>query len=151
MNAERAKEYAEQGFTVLRGLLSADELAELTKPILAAYTSHDYEASAAYDVPAGQESARYPAPGNHCLGSRLLAAAPQVMRASADHPAVVAAVEELLGDQAVLSQYQVYMRTPARAAPARAAASGAAAARTTTTSRGGRWARSCSGCSRSSR
>ena len=113
MNDRHAREYAERGFTVLRALLSADEVEQLYQPIRAAYVSGDYEASAVYDSPEGSTTAqRYPVPGNHCLGSRIMGSAPHIMSVSADHPAIYSAVEKLLGSDAVLSQYQVYMRTP---------------------------------------
>ena len=115
LSAASVEEFERRGFLVLRGALCAAELELLAAPVRAAYESHDYEASAAYDAPddgAPWPPGRYPAPGNHCLGSRILDRAPEVLPVSADHPLVLGAAEQLLGEAATLSQFQVYMRTP---------------------------------------
>jgi hypothetical protein len=125
---EQRQEFLDRGFVVMRGLLSPTEVDQLAGPVFSAYKNHEYEASAAYDRPdlpggglqegqgydgaTNQEAYLYPKPGNFPLGSRILESKPELLDASANHPRIIAAVEDLLGDQAVLSQYQIYMRTP---------------------------------------
>ena len=115
-------EFQRVGFVVLRDLLTPAEVARLASPIHDGFKNHLYEGKTkAYPDP----SARY------SLGSRVLLESPDVAGVSCDHPKIIgntphsnlicfryvserlfvlsAAVEQLLGGSAVLSQYQSYL------------------------------------------
>ena len=97
------EEFQRVGFVVARNLLTPAEVRRLGAPIHDGFKNHLYEGkNKAYPDP----SARY------SLGSRVLLESPDVAGVSCDHPQIVAAVEQLLGGPAVLSQYQSYLSPP---------------------------------------
>ena len=97
-------EFAENGFYVLRGVLTEDEVDSLAGPIRAAFASGMYDGFNA--------EAAYPRPGVYSMGPRVLADHPEIAEVSLAHPGVVGAVEELFGEQATLAQYWSIMRPP---------------------------------------
>ena len=97
-------EFAENGFYVLRGVLTEDEVDRLAGPIRAAFVAGMYDGFNA--------EVAYPQPGVYSMGPRILADHPEIAEVSLAHPGVVGAVEELFGEQATLAQYWSIMRPP---------------------------------------
>jgi ectoine hydroxylase-related dioxygenase (phytanoyl-CoA dioxygenase family) len=110
------QEFKQNGSIVLRQFLDEETIENIAIPILEAYTNNQIEDSAAYDRPdntsTSKSTYRYPAPGNHPLGSRILEKSPQLASLLASSQKIVSVVEALLGEEARLSQHQVYNRTP---------------------------------------
>lgn len=100
-------EYRRCGLCVLRGALSAAEVDRLARPICGAFRAGDYD-----EGPSGGGGPRYPAPGVYSMGPRVLATHPEVAHVSLAHPRVLAAVEAVLGEEAVISQFWSIMRPP---------------------------------------
>ena len=98
------QEFEENGYYVLRGVLTDHEVDQLARPIREAFQQGDYDT-----LKAGPA---YPAPGVHSMGPRVLAEQPQLADLSLAHPKIVAAIEELFGEEATLSQYWSIMRPP---------------------------------------
>ena len=112
--------YRKHGYLVVRGVFSASDSEMTHKEIVHAYEEHDYEASSPYDrgtstswkwgdAPDGYA---YPKPGNFPMGSRILDRAPHLVPLTCEHPYIIQSCKEMLGDSPVLSQYQIYCRTP---------------------------------------
>ncbi|MDP6700865.1 MAG: phytanoyl-CoA dioxygenase family protein [Candidatus Latescibacteria bacterium] len=97
-------EFAENGFYVLRGVLTEDEVDRLAGPIRAAFAAGTYDGFNA--------EAAYPQPGVYSMGPRVLADHPEIAEVSLAHPGIVGAVEELFGEPATLAQYWSIMRPP---------------------------------------
>jgi phytanoyl-CoA hydroxylase len=97
-------EFDKNGYYVLRGVLTEDEVDRLSRPIRAAFIDGDYDTY--------QEDSAYPAPGIHSMGPRVLENHPDIADLSLAHPAIMAAIEELFGEQATLAQYWSIMRPP---------------------------------------
>ena len=104
--------FNETGVLVLRGCLSPDELGRLTGPQRAAFESLEYDGR---DQVAG--GVVYPAPGVYSMGPKILETAPETGAVSCGHPKIVAAVEALFGEPAVLAQYWSIMRPPGAGVP----------------------------------
>ena len=98
------KEFEENGFYVLRGVLTEAEVDRLAAPIRGAFTAGDY---AGYKA-----EAAYPAPGIYSMGPRILEKHPDIAEVSFAHPAIVNAIEELFSEPATLAQYWSIMRPP---------------------------------------
>ncbi|MEM7406351.1 MAG: phytanoyl-CoA dioxygenase family protein [Pseudomonadota bacterium] len=98
------EEFEENGYYVLRGVLTEEEVDRLASPIRAAFVAGDYDTYK-------QESA-YPLPGIHSMGPRVLEQHPEIADVSLAHPKIVAAVESLFGEPATLAQYWSIMRPP---------------------------------------
>ena len=94
--------FDETGIRILRGALTEAEVDRLAGPIRAAFSAGDYDGF--------NKDAAYPAPGVYSMGPRILQEHPEIAAVSLAHPAVVAAVEELLGEPATLAQYWSIMR-----------------------------------------
>ena len=97
-------EFAENGFYVLRGVLTEDEVDRLAGPIRTAFAHGKYDGFNA--------EAAYPQPGVYSMGPRVLADHPEIAEVSLAHPRIIGAVEELFGEQATLAQYWSIMRPP---------------------------------------
>jgi len=97
-------EFEENGYYVLRNVLTNAEVDRLAGPIRAAFDSGDYDTY--------QDGPAYPSPGIHSMGPRVLEEYPDLAELSLAHPAIVAAVQELFGEPATLAQYWSIMRPP---------------------------------------
>ena len=96
---EQHAQYERDGFLVLRGVLQDEELARLDQGIERHVPCHAYAPGKIYP-----ESAKYTL-------SRQIAADPDLAYI-VEHPTVVGAVEQILGQPAHLTAYVVYVRTP---------------------------------------
>ena len=99
-----AKDFHEVGYHVLRGALTEAQVDRLARPIRAAFVDGDYDGC--------WPDAAYPTTGQHTMGPRILEKHPEIAEVSLAHPAIVEAVESLLGEPATLAQYWSIMRTP---------------------------------------
>lgn len=97
-------EFEENGYYVLRGVLTEMEVDRLARPIRAAFARGDYDTF--------RKGPAYPSPGIHSMGPRVLEDHPEIAELSLAHPKIMAAVEELFGEPATLSQYWSIMRPP---------------------------------------
>ncbi len=98
LDAEQVARYERDGYLVLRDRIDEAELKRFD------------EAFARHPPLDGHEQAEYPAPGRYTLAKSSLED-PQ-LAFIAEHPAIVGAAEQLLGDDAVLTAFVVYDRTP---------------------------------------
>ena len=115
LTTEQQHHFKTQGYLILRNYYNTQEINAIRNPITTAYTNNQIEKSAAYDRPDAstyQSNYQYPSPGNYPLGSRLLQNNPEITSFLATNPNIVQSVEQLLNNKSVLSQHQVYCRTP---------------------------------------
>eukprot|EP01051_Picozoa_sp_SAG22_P018773 SAG22_NODE_3262_length_1823_cov_1.777842_2_plen_294_part_00 len=105
--------FAETGLLVLRGVLSPAEVDRLSGPHRAMFESLEYDGRDQITDPAQL----YPAPGVYSMGPKVLDRSPEVAAVSCGHPKIVAAVEALFGEPAVLAQYWSIMRPPGAGVP----------------------------------
>lgn len=98
------EEFEKDGYVVLRGVLTEAEVDRLAKPIRAAFVRGDYDTV--------DRGPAYPAPGIHSMGPRVLEDNPDIADVSLAHPKIMAAIEELFGEPAILAQYWSIMRPP---------------------------------------
>lgn len=123
LTKEQINFYNKNGYVVIRNAFTPEHIKKLHDPILKAYEAHAYEASPAYDRPkhigygpritgGKPDKYLYPQPGNFPMGSRMMDRDPSIVPLSCEDPLVVNSCEALLKDRAVLSQYQIYCRTP---------------------------------------
>jgi hypothetical protein len=113
LSASELAEFEETGVLVLRGCLSPTELASLAGPQRAAFANLEYDGR---DQLASKDLV-YPAPGVYSMGPKILESAPETGAVSCGHPKIVAAVEALFGEPAVLAQYWSIMRPPGAGVP----------------------------------
>ena len=92
-------DYQENGYLIIRGLLSSGETDDLFRVVHSEAQRNPYPASLNYPEPA-----KYTVSGNSMAAPGL---AP-----IAEHPTIVDAVECLLGQAAYLTAYVAYLRTP---------------------------------------
>jgi hypothetical protein len=97
-------EFENNGYLVLRGVLTEAEVDRLARPIRTAFDDGNYDTH--------REGSAYPSPGIHSMGPRILEEHPNLAELSLAHPAIVAAIEELFGEPATLAQYWSIMRSP---------------------------------------
>ena len=97
-------EFEKNGYYILRNVLTNAEVDRLAKPIRAAFSRGDYDTV--------QKGPAYPAPGIHSMGPRVLEDHPDIAELSLAHPTIVAAIQELFGEPAILAQYWSIMRPP---------------------------------------
>lgn len=97
-------EFEKNGYYVLRGVLTEEEVDRLAGPIRNAFASGDYDTY--------KEESAYPLPGIHSMGPRILEQHPEIADLSLAHPAIAEAVEALFGEPATLAQYWSIMRPP---------------------------------------
>ena len=98
------EEFEKNGFHVLRGVLTNQDVERLSTPIRAAFCRGDYDTF--------HKGPAYPAPGIHSMGPRILDKHPEIAEVSLAHPAILTAVEEFFGEPAILAQYWSIMRPP---------------------------------------
>lgn len=96
--------FEENGYYVLRGVLTEAEVDRLAKPIRGGFESGEY------DSHRGEN--KYPQPGIYSMGPRVLEDNPEIAGVSLAHPKIVAAIEDLFGEPATLAQYWSIMRPP---------------------------------------
>lgn len=97
-------QFESDGYYVLRGVLTEEEVDRLARPIRSAFVEGDYDTF--------REESAYPRPGIHSMGPRVLEQHPEIADVSLAHPAIVEAVESLFGEPATLAQYWSIMRPP---------------------------------------
>ncbi|MFT5087446.1 MAG: ectoine hydroxylase-related dioxygenase (phytanoyl-CoA dioxygenase family) [Candidatus Latescibacterota bacterium] len=99
LSDQQVADYHKNGYLIIRSVLSHREIAEL-RSVLQEMAQH-----AAYPP-----SLIYPAPGKYTICGNQLAQ-PE-LAAIAEHPTIVRAVESLLQQQAYLTAFVAYVRTP---------------------------------------
>ncbi|MEM7363296.1 MAG: phytanoyl-CoA dioxygenase family protein, partial [Pseudomonadota bacterium] len=97
-------EFEEQGYYVLRGILSEAEVDRLAGPIRAGFEHRDYDSHRGEGV--------YPQPGIYSMGPRVLETHPEIAEVSLAHPKIISAIEGLFGEPAMLAQFWSIMRPP---------------------------------------
>ncbi len=98
------EELENNGFCVLRGTLTEEEVDRLSGPIRTAFENGDYDAY--------QPNLAYPKPGVYSMGPRVLDKHPDIAALSLAHPAIVNAIETFFGEPISLGQYWSIMRPP---------------------------------------
>ena len=99
LTEQQLADYHEDGYLIVRNVLSAKEAAELRQTVQDEVKRDAYPASL-----------RYPEPAKYTVsGNRL---AEPGLTAIAEHPVVLGAVEAVLGKPAHLTAYVAYLRTP---------------------------------------
>ena len=78
------EEFEENGYYVLRGVLTEQEVDRLARPIRKGFDSGDYDSHRGEGV--------YPEPGVYSMGPRVLEADPEIAEVSLAHPRIVAAI-----------------------------------------------------------
>ena len=99
LSAQQIADYHEDGYVILRNLLSAKEADELRGVVQEQVKRDAYPSTLKYPEPA-----KYTVSGNRLADPGL--------SAIAEHPRVVGAVESALGQPAHLTAYVAYLRTP---------------------------------------
>ena len=94
--------FAQEGYYVLRGVLSEAEVDRLAAPIRAAFAAGEYDGY--------RPEKAYPAPGVYSMGPRILDPHPEIADLSLAHPAIVDAVEGLFGEKATLASQRALRR-----------------------------------------
>eukprot|EP01050_Picozoa_sp_SAG11_P024583 SAG11_NODE_5280_length_1607_cov_2.866711_1_plen_523_part_01 len=105
--------FKDTGLLVLRGVLTHDEIDRLHGPHQRMFEDLEYDGRDQITDP----SQLYPAPGTYSMGPKILDRSPEVAAVSCGHPKIVAAVETLFGEPAVLAQYWSIMRPPGAGVP----------------------------------
>ena len=99
LSDQQVADYHEDGYLIIRNVLSIDEIAEFRQ-----YVQQQVETNAY------PPSLKYPTPGKYTISGNQMAE--PGLASVAEHPVVVDAVECLLGQPAHLTAYVVYVRTP---------------------------------------
>ena len=99
LSEQQIADYHEDGYVILRNLLSAKEADELRRVVQKEVKRDAYPSTLKYPEPA-----KYTVSGNRLADPGLTAIA--------EHPTVVGAVESALGQPAHLTAYVAYLRTP---------------------------------------
>ena len=99
ISAQQLADYHEDGYLIVRNVLSEMETAELRRVVQREVQRDAYPSTLIYPEPA-----KYTVSGNRLAAPGL---AP-----IAEHPTVVSAVEAVLGQPAYLTAYVAYLRTP---------------------------------------
>jgi hypothetical protein len=103
LSQEQMAHYLEQGYVVAKGLLSDREIDRLDQSVLSAFRDHRYD-------PKECKNLRYPEVGLYALNGNSMA--DPDLAFVAEHPAIVAGVEALIGGPICLTAYVAYLRTP---------------------------------------
>lgn len=112
-SASDVDDFHDTGILILRGCLSPTELDQLAGPQRLAYQNLDYDGR---DQLASKDTV-YPAPGIYSMGPKILESVPETGAVSCGHPKIVATIEALFGEPAVLAQYWSIMRPPGAGVP----------------------------------
>ena len=99
LSDQQVADYHEDGYLIIRNVLSTDEIAEFRQ-----YAQQQVETNAY------PPSLKYPNPGKYTISGNQMAE--PGLASVAEHPFVIDAVECLLGQPANLTAYVVYVRTP---------------------------------------
>ncbi|MDE0465550.1 MAG: phytanoyl-CoA dioxygenase family protein [Candidatus Poribacteria bacterium] len=99
LSAQQIADYNEEGYLIVRNVLSPKEADELRRVVQKEVQRDAYPSSLTYPQPA-----KYTVSGNRLAAPGLTAIA--------EHPTVVSAVESALGQPAHLTAYVAYLRTP---------------------------------------
>ena len=99
LTAQQIADYHEDGYIVVRNVLSAKEVDDLRRTVQQEVKRDAYPSTLKYP-----QSAKYTVSGNRLAAPGLTAIA--------EHPTVVGAVESVLGQPAYLTAYVAYLRTP---------------------------------------
>lgn len=99
LSEQQIADYHEDGYLIVRNVLSAKEAAELRQSVQKEVQRAAYPPTLVYPEPA-----KYTVSGNRLAEPGLTAIA--------EHPAVIGAVEAALGQPAHLTAYVAYLRTP---------------------------------------
>ena len=98
--SEQIADYRENGFLIVRNVLSLDETVTLREI-----------AEAQAECNAAESSLEYPEPGKYTVSGNTMSAHPK-LAPIAEHPTIVNSIESLLGEQAHLAAFVAYVRTP---------------------------------------
>ena len=98
--SEQIADYRENGFLIVRNVLSLDETVTLRET-----------AEAQAECNAAESSLEYPEPGKYTVSGNTMSAHPK-LAPIAEHPTIVNSIESLLGEQAHLAAFVAYVRTP---------------------------------------
>ena len=99
LSEQQIADYHEDGYLIVRNVLSAKEADELRRVVQQEVKRDAYPSTLKYPQPA-----KYTVSGNRLAAPGLTAIA--------EHPTVVGAVESVLGQPAYLTAYVAYLRTP---------------------------------------
>jgi ectoine hydroxylase-related dioxygenase (phytanoyl-CoA dioxygenase family) len=100
LSDEQLADYQENGFLVVRNVLSPDETVPLRRIVEEQAECNAYA-----------PSLKYPAPGKYTVSGNTISAHTG-LAPIAEHPTIVDCVESLLGERAHLTAFVAYMRTP---------------------------------------
>ncbi|MGA1198585.1 MAG: phytanoyl-CoA dioxygenase family protein, partial [Candidatus Latescibacterota bacterium] len=96
---QQMADYHENGYLIVRNLLSSEEVETLRDIVKAQAKWNSYP-----------PSLKYPTPGKYTISGNKMAE--PGLASIAEHPTVVQAVEAALGQPAHLTAYVAYLRTP---------------------------------------
>ena len=99
LSDQQMADYHENGYLILRNVLSSDEAVDLRRIVQQRVQCNSYP-----------PSLKYPEPGKYTISGNKMAE--PGLAAIAEHPTVVDAVECLLGQPAYLTAFVAYLRTP---------------------------------------
>ena len=99
LSEQQIVDYHEDGYLIIRNVLSAKEADELRRTVVQQVQRGAYPSTLTYPQPA-----KYTVSGNRLADPGLAAIA--------EHPTVIGAVESVLGQSAFLTAYVAYLRTP---------------------------------------
>ncbi|MDE0504706.1 MAG: phytanoyl-CoA dioxygenase family protein, partial [Candidatus Poribacteria bacterium] len=97
---EQLADYRENGFLIVRNVLSPDETVALREI-----------AETQAECTAFPLSLEYPEPGKYTVSGNMMSAHPG-LAPIAEHPTIVHCIESLLGEPAHLAAFVAYVRTP---------------------------------------
>jgi len=100
LSDEQIADYHENGFSIVRGVLSPDETRQLREVVEGQAPDHSY--------PSGL---KYPEPAKYTISGNKMGVHPG-LAPIAEHPAIIDAVECLPGQRAHLTAYVAYVRAP---------------------------------------
>jgi hypothetical protein len=101
---QQIADYHENGYLIVRNALSSGEADELRRIVQQQAQCNSYPASL-----------KYPEPGKYTISGNKMA--DSELASICEHPAVVDAVECLLGQRAHLTAFVAYLRTPGNKKP----------------------------------
>ena len=99
ISAKEIAQYWDNGYHIVRGVLTADEIVEYRRLVRFHVRINAYEIKR-----------KYPEPGKYTVGGNTMAE--PGLASIVEYPAIVNSVECLLGERAFLTAYVAYVRTP---------------------------------------